>query len=52
MGNRVPIIAPTTGTVKGEKERCSEVGMDGYLSKPIAGILLLMVLDFWQAKKV
>ncbi|MCH7413080.1 ATP-binding protein [Belliella sp. R4-6] len=32
---RVPIIALTAGTVKGEYGRCIEAGMDDYLSKPI-----------------
>ena len=32
---KIPIIALTAGTVKGEKDKCIEVGMNDYISKPI-----------------
>ncbi len=34
-GKHVPIVALTAGTLKGEQDKCIEVGMNDYLSKPI-----------------
>ena len=46
-GKHVPIIALTAGTVVGEKEKCLEMGMDDYASKPIIKEVLENLIAKW-----
>ena len=47
---RTPIIALTAGTIKGERDRCLEAGMDDYLSKPITANQLQEAVNKWLVK--
>ncbi|HQU15581.1 MAG: hypothetical protein B7Z66_00855 [Chromatiales bacterium 21-64-14] len=46
-GGRVPIVAMTAYTLKGDRDRCFAVGMDDYLSKPLRLDSLRAVLVRW-----
>jgi len=44
-GEHMPIVALTAHAMKGDRERCIEKGMDGYVSKPIRAEQLFGVIE-------
>ena len=44
-GGHIPIIAMTAHAMKGDRERCLDAGMDGYVSKPIQAKELFETLE-------
>jgi signal transduction histidine kinase/CheY-like chemotaxis protein len=44
-GDRVPIIALTAHAMQGDRQRCLDADMDGYVAKPIKPVELFEVID-------
>jgi CheY-like chemotaxis protein len=49
---RVPIIALTAHAMQGDRQRCLDADMDGYVAKPIKPVELFEVIDRVMAAKV
>ncbi|MEN9502360.1 MAG: hypothetical protein RI964_1645 [Pseudomonadota bacterium] len=47
LKEHTPVIAMTANALKGDKERCLNVGMDDYLPKPVKQDELLQVVQHW-----
>ena len=50
-GGHVPIVAMTAHAMSGDRERCLQAGMDGYLTKPIQRSELLALLGHLTAEE-
>jgi CheY-like chemotaxis protein len=46
---RTPIVGITAHALKGDREKCLEVGMDDYMSKPISPDRLAEKVQSWLA---
>jgi two-component system sensor histidine kinase/response regulator len=52
LSGRMPIIALTAHAMQGDRQRCLDADMDGYVSKPIKAVELFEVIDRVMAASV
>ena len=45
VSQHTPIIAMTANAMKGDKGRCYEAGMDGYVAKPVKRQMLFAEIE-------
>ncbi len=51
LDSNIPIIAMTANAISGDREKCLEVGMDEYISKPIRETLLIQTIEKILSRK-
>jgi CheY-like chemotaxis protein len=44
-GQRIAIVALTAHAMEGDRQRCLDADMDGYISKPVKAVELFEVID-------
>jgi two-component system sensor histidine kinase/response regulator len=44
-GGHIPVVALTAQAMKGDRKKCFDAGMDGYVSKPIKDVELFSVIE-------
>lgn len=49
-GHRVPIIAMTANTMKGDREKCLAAGMDDYVAKPLNRETVFKLIEKWHER--
>lgn len=45
--DKIPIVAMTAQSMKGDRQKCLDAGMNDYIPKPIRGELILKTIDKW-----
>ncbi|MEH6448779.1 MAG: response regulator [Oleispira sp.] len=52
LDNTIPIVAMTANAMQGDREKCINVGMNDFISKPVESSKILQALQKWLPKQV